>query len=94
MTDSSSVQPPCCTCCKSPCCFPDIYSYAEGALTTNSKQVFGEPPPYEKDDPCCSIFLCITCCPLRFTMTLPWCFGATFNSLINCCTHKNKNYLF
>jgi hypothetical protein len=31
---------------------------------------------------------------LRFTMTLPWCFGATFNSLINCCTHKNKNYLF
>jgi len=94
MTDNTPSQPPCCTCCKSECCFPNLTTYAEGALTTESKQVFGIPPPGEKEDPCCNICLCCFCLPIRFAMTIPWFFGATFNSCINCCTKKNKNYLF
>ena len=77
MAESSETSNKCCCryCCfnkpEKPCCFDNLSNYCELALVTNVKQVFGEMPSGEKQDPCCDICLCITCMPLRFVITLP-----------------------
>jgi hypothetical protein len=91
--DISNSNSRCSYCCAKECCFPNLSLYAENALVTNTTQVFGTTPASEKNDPCCDICLCLTCFPLRFVMTLPWCFGASINSCISICTKKEKNYL-
>lgn len=83
-------------CCHKPrneCCFPSLTNYCELALVTDTTQVFGAMPAGEKEDPCCNICLCISCMPIRFVFTIPFFFGATFNSCIGVCTKKEKNYL-
>jgi hypothetical protein len=79
----------CCKCCNKPVCFPNLSTYGEVALTTNTTQVFGARPNGKNDDPCCDICLCFICCPLRFAFTFLWCFGATFNSCITPFSLKN-----
>ena len=88
----------CCPyCClnkpEKPCCFPSFSNYCQEALITDTTQIFGGKPDGEKEDPCCNICLCVTCLPLRFAMTIPWCIGASFNSCLGYCTKKEKNYL-
>lgn len=96
--NTSSSNKCCCKyCCfnkqEKPCCFPSLANYCEEALVTDTRQVFGTLPTGEKEDPCCNICLCITCFPLRFVITIPFCIGAGINSCIGKCTGIEKNYL-